>query len=258
MRPRFGLFLGVFLLLAGCRKPQPASVRAEEPRVVVTTHAADITPVRPRVAQAVETIEVPNDRPVLVVLGGDRQRAIVHLHGRCLDPRDDLDAWGSSVSALGTIISLAGELEDCPEQPGMNRWAADVAALDARIRAAVEAVATTKHIDLDANHPVLIGASMGATRAMQLAHRYAGKYTELILIGAPEAPVANDLAGVRRVALLAGENEDQTPMRGGASALSSTGIRAQFWELPEATHGIFGPEGATRMGEAARFVTETE
>jgi pimeloyl-ACP methyl ester carboxylesterase len=140
----------------------------------------------------------------------------------------------------------------------MNRWATDIAALDARIDAAIAAVATVKHIELDANRPLLIGASMGATRAMQLAHRYAGKYTQLILIGAPEAPVANDLAGVRRVALLAGENEDQTTMRDGQLALSSAGIDAQFWELPEATHGLFGPDGAARVEAAVRYVTEAE
>lgn len=256
-------FLGVSLVVlatAGCKKPHPAPPMAEEPRAVVTTHAADLSLPRPR-ADTIESVAVPGDRPVLVVLGADvdggKARVIVHLHGRCLDPRSDLEAWGTSLARRGTVLALSGDVDDCPESPGMDRWGQDIAALDRRIGSAIDAVAAQKHLVLEAS-PVLVGESMGATRATQLAHRYAGKYSQLILIGAPDRPVANDLIDVKRIALLAGEHEDQSTMRVGESALAGAGIRARFWELPEAAHGEFGPEGADRMGEALRFVLDDE
>lgn len=255
--PRFLCLSVLVLAAAGCKKPHPAPPLAEEPRAVVTTHAADLSLPRPRVDR-VESVDVPGDRPVLVVLGADvdggKGRVIVHLHGRCLDPRSDLDAWSTRVSEHGTVLALAGDVDDCPEAPGMSRWGQDIAALDRRIGAAIEAVAAQKHVAFDAPGAVLVGESMGATRAMQLAHRYAGKYSQLILIGAPDQPVANDLIEVKRIALLAGAREDQSTMRVGESALAAGGIATRFWELPEAAHGEFGPEGADRMGDALRFV----
>ena len=44
-------------------------------------------------------------------------------------------------------------------------------------------------------------------------------------------------------------------MRQGEAALTEAGLNVRFWELPEATHGTYGPDGARLMREAVAFVT---
>ena len=95
---------------------------------------------------------------------------------------------------------------------------------------------------------------MGASRAEALAARFQSKYTRLILVGAPETPSAKRPEGARAIAVVAGEKELQENMRQGVSGLELAGLKVRFWELPGASHGGYGPEGARVMGEAVASV----
>jgi pimeloyl-ACP methyl ester carboxylesterase len=244
----------VATLGAACKKPQSD---AGEARSSATVHAAEIPatppPPSPRARSgAIDAVEVGGDRAVLVIEGADTRRPIVFLHGMCSEPRGDLEAWGASVSAHGTVIALLGD-KACPGSPEAYTWTVDPVAIDARIDAAVEVV-RGRGTELDERRLVVIGESMGASRAEALARRFPARYGRLVLVGGPDTPSAKSLGAARKVALLAGEKEPQDKMRRGEAGLAAAGIAARFWELPDATHGTYGTEGRERMSEAVAFV----
>ena len=237
------------LSVTACRKPPP-DARAE-PKPNATIHSAELPAPKPKRTGVIETIDVPDDRKVLVVVG-EGKRPIVHLHGMCTEPRSDLEAWASSVSEHGTVIALEGD-GACPNGKGRT-WTNNPDALDARVSEAIAAVRQARGLDLDPRELVVIGESMGAARAAALASRFPDRYARLVLVGSPETPSSKQLRGAKAVALLAGENEPQEKMLQGTAGLESAGLRARFWELPEATHGNYGPDGGRRMSEAVAFV----
>lgn len=240
--------------MAACKKPDVN----QTPREATVVRSGDLSPPEPRPraprSGAIETLDVPGDKPVLVVVGENTQRPIVHLHGMCTEPKSDLEAWSSSVADHGTVVAIVGDAS-CPGQPGMATWSMDVAALDARIGAALQAVHFQRGVELDPANIVLIGESMGASRAQSLAAKFPGKYTRLVLASGPEMPNAAKLGDVKKIALLAGDEEPQDKMRNGADLLVQAGLSARFWTLDGAAHGEYGTAGARRMGEALAFVT---
>ena len=238
----------VLLAGASCTKPQPDA--KAEPTSSGTTRSAELAP-KPKRTNVIESVDVPNDRKVLLVVG-EGKRPIVHLHGMCSEPRSDLEAWASSVSEHGTIIGLEADAA-CPNGNGRT-WTTDPAAIDARLTEAITAVNQARGLSLEPSELVLIGESMGAARASALASRFPEKYTRLVLVGSPETPSAKDLGSAKAVALLAGEKEPQEKMRQGTAGLEKAGLKARFWELDDATHGTYGPNGARSMSEAVAFV----
>jgi len=239
-----------FFLLAGaaCTKPDAkAGARSSS-----STHSAELAAPQAKRTGTIETVEVPNDRKVLLVVG-EGKRPIVHLHGMCSEPRSDLEAWASSVSEHGSVIGLDADAA-CPNGKGRT-WTTDPEAIDRRLSDAIAAVNEARGLSLDPSELVLIGESMGAARATALASRFPDKYTRLVLVGSPETPSAKDLGSAKAVALLAGEKEPQEKMRQGTDGLEKAGLKARFWELAEATHGSYGPNGARSMTDAVAFVT---
>jgi pimeloyl-ACP methyl ester carboxylesterase len=221
---------------------------------VVTTHSAELRVPRTRTG-TIETVDVPDDRKVLVVLGANTKRPIVHFHGMCAEAKSDLDAFAASVSEHGTVVALEGDAP-CPRgQGGGASWSTDVAAIDRRVDAALKAVSDARGIALDPGEVVLVGESLGATRVTALASRFPEKYKRLVLVGGPETPSAKQLGSATAIALLAGEKEPQEKMRQGTLGLENAGVTARFWEMADATHGNYGTDGARRMSEAVAFVT---
>jgi pimeloyl-ACP methyl ester carboxylesterase len=248
-------FIGILALLAplACACRRPAEAGREHPAASATTHAAELSASRPKATGTIETVPVPSDRDVLVVLG-ETTRPIVYIHGMCTEARSDLDVWAKDIRRYGTIIALEGDVI-CPNGNRGTSWSPDAAALDARIDAAIAAVRDARHVELVPSEVLVIGESLGASRAISLASRFPTKYTRLVLVGGPETPSSKELASTKAVALLAGEKEPQEKMRQGALRLARAGLSAHFWELPAATHGSYGPEGARVMAEAVAFAT---
>jgi poly(3-hydroxybutyrate) depolymerase len=205
-------------------------------------------------SEGISRIDVNGEpQPPYVVDGNPSvRRPIIYLHGMCADPKEDLDAWGNIAKQHGTIIAVIGDVK-CTDRPG-RKWSMDAAAIDARIDTTVKAVAETRGVPLEPGEIVVIGESMGAARAELLAAKYPDKYTRLVLVGSPQTPSAQNLKAVKAVATLAGEKEPQGTMKNGTRALENAGTPARFWELPDAKHGDYGPEGERIMNEALRFV----
>ncbi|MBX3263822.1 MAG: alpha/beta hydrolase [Labilithrix sp.] len=236
---------------ASCKKPP--SGETAEPSASARTRSAAIEP-KPALGRegTIEAIEVPNDRRVLVA-GGEAGRPVVFLHGMCTESRPSLEAWAGGARKHGTVLAIDGDAA-CPDGAGRT-WSTDIAALDARVDAAIEAVGAAGGHALDASKLVVVGESMGASRAVALASRFPAKYTRLVLVGGPETPTRAALPDVKAVALLAGEKEPQEKMRQGAAGLAKAGVETRFWELAGAVHGAYGGDGARTMGEAIAFVT---
>ena len=190
----------------------------------------------------------------LVVRGNPSvRRPIVYLHGMCADPKEDLDAWGNIAKDHGTIIAVKGDVP-CPDKPGRLKWSNDATAIDSKIETTVKSVADAQGLPLEPGEMIVIGESMGAARAELLATKFPDKYTRLVLVGSPQTPSAENLKGAKAVANLAGEKERQSMMKQGTRALESAGTPTRFWELPDATHGHYGPAGERIMNEALGFV----
>lgn len=267
MRPYFAVRTGTWKLMvvalpllggAACKKPQPevsdaastfsapvtqATVRSEK-------YAAKFPASEGRNARVIETVPVPGDREVEVV-AGNRHRPVVFLHGMCSEARPSVESFAESVVQYGTIVALEG---DAPCPSGAS-WTKDPVAIDARVNAAIDAVNAKLGIALDKNETIVIGESMGASRAIALASQFPSKYRRIVLVGGPETPSAQQLARAKAVALLAGEKEPQEKMRRGATELERAGVDARFWLLPDATHGTYGSNGERIMGEVVAFVT---
>lgn len=184
---------------------------------------------------------------------GEQTRPVVYLHGMCADPREDLAVWGHAAEQHGMVVTVMGDLP-CPDKRGGLAWSTNADAIDAKIDAAIKATADARGIPLEPRDVILIGESMGAARAELLATKFPDKYSRLVLVGSPQTPSPQNLKGAKAVANLAGEKERQTMMRQGTKALEGAGTPTRFWELPEATHGNYGPEGERIMNEALGFV----
>jgi pimeloyl-ACP methyl ester carboxylesterase len=265
MRHRISNGAGTFALvalfaleLAACKKSeadsrmqarQSVTLRAAE--LPAPAHTRPAPPAPPPRSREIELVDVPEDQPALVIRG-EGARPIVYLHGMCSEPRSDLEAWGSSVSAYGTVIGLVGDTR-CASATGNATWTNDPAAIDARIGAAIDAL-RARGVALDPSEMIVIGESLGASRAEALASRFPARYTRVILVGAPQTPSPKSLGRAKAIALLAGEREPQEKMLQGTAGLEAHGLAARFWELPGATHGTYGPEGARAMAEAVAFV----
>ena len=211
--------------------------------------------VPPARGEGIAKVDVPGEpRDPYVVAGNPSvRRPIVYLHGMCGDPKEDLDAWGNIAKQHGTIVAVMGDVP-CPDKPGRLKWSTDASAIDARIEAAVKATADSRGQPLEPSEMIVIGESMGAARAELLATKFPDKYTRLVLVGSPQTPSPQNLKGAKAVANLAGEKERQSMMKQGTRALETAGTPTRFWELPEATHGNYGPEGERIMNEALGFV----
>jgi pimeloyl-ACP methyl ester carboxylesterase len=205
--------------------------------------------------EGISKVDVPGENRDPFVVDGNPsvRRPIVYLHGMCGDPKDDLEAWGNIAKQHGTIIAVMGDVA-CPDRPGRLKWSTDAEAIDARVDAAVKSVSSARGLQLEPSEVVIIGESMGAARAELLATKFPAKYTRLVLVGSPQTPSPQNLKGAKAVANLAGEKERQSMMRQGTRALENAGTPTRFWELPEATHGNYGPDGERIMNEALGFV----
>ena len=192
-------------------------------------------------------VPIPGDRPVRVVhAGAGNRRALVYLPGMC-GSTHAMDSWAALASHYGTMLILSADLP-CEGRPG-TRWPKDVTLIQPRIDRALEVVAEARGGQLDTERLVLIGYSQGAHRGEALAARYPQRYPYLILAGSPEAPSPQNLGQASAVAVLGGEREDTSHMRSGERALQNAGLRSEFFLLPRAPHGDYGPEGPAVLGE---------
>jgi predicted esterase len=246
--PRPGPALPAGSLPAPAAPPARARPAAAEP-----PREPDVVAAEPaRFAAGLPTnVRVPGDRSVEVAFGaiGDR-RVIVYLHGVC-GRIEAFRAWERAAVEHGTVVALRGD-EPC-EGTGRFRWGPDVAHIDARVRAAVRAVAVARGEPLDDAAVTVIGYSQGSLRAAALARRFPDRYRRVVLAAAPTTPSPAGLSGAR-TALVAGGLDRRQHLFEASRAFRAAGIAASYFELPGARHGEYGPDGERAMGEVLAWL----
>lgn len=191
----------------------------------------------------------PNEKPpTFVMRGGPRgTERLVFLHGMCGHGLGYAQAFQYSAAKLGTLIAPQGDVS-CGG--AWSKWSSDVAKLDARIVATFRDLGDAEPID----DVIVIGMSMGATRAEALARRFPERYTRLIAMAGPGVVKAGQLRQLRSAVLMAGERDRQDLMKASEKALRANGVRATFMLIPEAGHGAMGPVPEQTMGAALAFL----
>jgi predicted esterase len=175
----------------------------------------------------------------------DRQNgtsAIVLLHGMCDVPEAECPAFAGSASADRLLLCPRADIA-C--EGGGATWSGSSKrrgelALGALDRAA----ATFPAYRVNEQPATLVGFSLGAFAALDVAHNSNGRFRHLVLIAGrvePD-PVRLQKAGIEGVILAAGER-DMTRAHLGAvtERLERRGVRARFMSLGNVGH-TFAPD----------------
>lgn len=259
------LALGVLCgaaIAAAAWKRLPASAASEPPASVPQAEppAAAPPPAPPAVPPPVTAthpslrfVPVSGEAPARVAPADtDSPRVVIYLHGFCSDASTVAD-WAPGVQRHATLIALHGEL-GCDGQPGRHRWGNDIRFIDYRIARAIRSVGKSLGRELDPSSVTIVGYSEGAARAESLAWLYPGRYRRAVLMSAPEPPVFDRVRRLDRLAVLRGGREYQRTYRLAAEHYDRAGVPSRYWELPGATHGELGHEGARVLREVFDFV----
>ncbi|HET9957283.1 MAG TPA: alpha/beta fold hydrolase, partial [Polyangiaceae bacterium] len=153
------------------------------------------------------------DPPVFAHHGRPRGPGkLVFLHGMCGHGMGYAQAFQFAAARYGTLIAPQGDSR-CGNGP-WAKWSRDLEALDRRILEGFRALGLAEPIE----DVIVIGYSMGATRALELARKYPARYSSVILMGAPAAPTPGAASGLRAAVMMAGEHDRQDQMRAGVRA----------------------------------------
>jgi pimeloyl-ACP methyl ester carboxylesterase len=184
---------------------------------------------------------VDNDKPLRVThASGNVRHAILYLQGMCSDAKS-ADGWVDLASERGTVIALRPDVSCLPERQGY-KWPTEPGLIEARVERALELVREARGGLLDVDVVTLFGYSQGSGRAELLASRRPKRYSRVVLGGHPSVVYVPHFAGVERVAFLGGELEKTEDMRASSAALARAGVESQFFLLPGAAHGSYGPD----------------
>ncbi len=180
-------------------------------------------------------------------------RVTVLLHGMCGEPANACRYFASQVTADEHLI--------CPRASrrcdgGGSTW--PQSGFEGQIERAVQrAEAALGEVD-EAHGRTLIGYSLGAFRALELAQHGAGKYPRVMLIGAKILPSQKLLRqnGVERLLMSAGSwDMMHDHMRRETERLLRAGFTSRFLGLGPVGHA-FTPSFAEYLPEALRWLKE--
>jgi predicted esterase len=162
----------------------------------------------------------------------------VVLHGICGHAENICAPFATAASARGWLVCPRATTK-CADGGAMWLPSEKNPALFEEILARVDA-AHAHALAVDSPR-TLVGFSLGATAALDLANRSHGEWDALVLLSADVHPDAKLLheAGVRSVLLAAGERDMMYPvMRAAASRLARDGMRARFLSLGAVGHTL--------------------
>jgi len=173
----------------------------------------------------------------------------VMLHGMCDEPEWECPHFASSTTDQGFLLCPRANLR-C--DGGGSIWSGD-ARFSASIEASIARVAAEypAHVDASAGR-TLIGFSLGAIRAVELANTGRGQWRSVIAIGAKVHPRADRMrrAGVQRLVLAAGEHDMMKwHMVGEAKKLARAGFPVAFMSMGKVGH-TFPKDIEARMTRA--------
>jgi pimeloyl-ACP methyl ester carboxylesterase len=233
----------VQILCVGCREREQLSKSPQRHPQAATASVAAQPEARLPPPQIVEVVgvDVPSGLPAFVLRGARGTDKMVFLHGLCGHAQGYAQSFQYSAARFGVLVAPQGDLA-C--NGPWRSWSGDLRVIEARIAEAFAAAAIA-----DSDGALLIGYSLGATRAEDLARKHPRRYARLVLIGAPRAPSSRGLSGLRGAVMMAGSRDRQSHMQAAARAFRTAGIPTTYRVLPGAAHGEMGPEAERVMGE---------
>lgn len=165
----------------------------------------------------------------------ERRPMAVMLHGMCDPPERECPYFANAVTQFAWLVCPRARLS-CHGGGTMWDWQGKYATVDGAVERVVRH--GDGRVDTESGK-ILIGFSLGALAAMDVAHRGQGGWSKLILIGAKVYPNATLLkrAGVRRVLLASGERDMMRwHMTEQARQLDRQGVRSTFMSLGDVGH----------------------
>lgn len=187
-------------------------------------------------------------------------RLIANLHGVCNPPGYACGYWVEAASEKGLLVCPTGNARCGPEAFNAPTWTISYDKMGEDLELAIGAVIDRYPDTATRDGAVLTGFSMGAYAAVRIAERNPGRWPYLILNEADVSLSAERLrkAGVRAVALIAGERGSQLPgERRTVKALQARGFPAKLWVMKGAGHH-YSADIDQIMREALDFVIATQ
>jgi hypothetical protein len=171
-------------------------------------------------------------------------RLIGHLHGMCGPPSYACGKWISAGTELGIMVCPTGNAR-CGDSPvGPPSWEAPtwlelVALMDKDLETSIAKIEAKRPGTIDRKNAILTGYSRGAYAAPVIARTHPNRWPYLLLIEAnmPLAAASLRTAGVRAVALVAGElGAEIAGMRKTQSELEAAGFPAKLFVMRRTSH----------------------
>jgi len=189
-------------------------------------------------------------------------RVIGHLHGICYPPSYSCGRWMGAAADLGVLVCPTGNARCGDAGVGPPSWEAPtwdelVALMDGDLERSIAKVEAKHRGSIRRDGGVLTGFSRGAYAAPVIARMHPGRWPYLVLIEAnvPLAAASLRKAGVRAVALVAGETGTEIAgERKTVAALEETGFPVRLFVMPHVAH-FYSDDMDQIMTDALAFVT---
>jgi len=182
------------------------------------------------------------------------QPVVVMLHGMCALPEYECPVFRRGATSGNWLLCPPGPT---PCQGGGAMWTGSTEQLTAAVTNSLQALAQ-EHPTVDLERKVLVGYSLGAAAALRIASASKGDWSGLMLLnaGLEPNPAALAAAGLRRVALVAGERDgSRAKLRRAANRLVRAGLDARFFSLASTGHFFDGTSEA-RLVEPLEWLME--
>ncbi|MFO0741204.1 MAG: hypothetical protein U0270_35220 [Labilithrix sp.] len=215
-----------------------------------------------------EEMSLDAGRPVWYALpkreaGAPPLRLVGHLHGVCGGPPYACGKWIGSGTAAGVMVCPTGNAH-CGESPysppswEAATWGELVGLMDQDLETSIAKVGAKKKGAFTREGAILTGYSRGAYAAPQIARSHPNRWRHLVLIEAnvPLSVAGLKAAGVRSVALVAGEQGDQIPgMRKTEAALEGESYPVKLFVMKKTGHP-YSADMEDVMAAALTFVLQ--
>lgn len=229
--------------------------------------AAGALPLSSRTDGAQSVLLTP-DRPILYArplparaAGASPWRLVGHLHGICHPPSYSCGKWLGAAIDVGVLVCPTGNARCGDAGVGPPSWEAAtweelVRAMDGDLERSIAKVEAKHPGSIRREGAVLTGWSRGAFAAPVIARAHPGRWPYLVLIEAnvPLSAASLRKAGVRAVALLAGEKGTEIAgERKTQEALEAAGFPARLFVMEGVAHQY--PDDMDRlMADALAYV----
>jgi predicted esterase len=215
----------------------------------------------PRPPRSIGPFELPyaGKRTVFFVVPPTKapgRRLLANLHGMCNPPGYACGYWTHAGSERGFLVCPTGDGTCGPAAYNAPTWNEPAAKIDEDLERAIAVVDEAYAGEMTREGAVLTGFSKGAYAAVEIASKHPGRWPYLVLNEANVRLTEKGLraAGVRAVALIAGENGGEIAgERATAAALARQGYPARVWVMPKAGH-YYSANIDDIMGEAVDWV----